>query len=119
MPYAVAALLVAAFMTALNLRGIRTSARANKILLICMCAVIAVFLYLAVQYLFHAGGWRGLFSTQPFYDPQTFNGHRIWMATSFAALTYIGFDGITNGAIAGTAGSDPRGRARAVPGRRV
>jgi len=94
-PYAVAALLVVAFMTALNLRGIRSSARANKVLLICMCAVIAVFLFLAVQYLYHGGGWSGLFSTKPFYDPQTFNGHKIWMATSFAALTYIGFDGIT------------------------
>ena len=95
LPFAAAALLVAAFMTALNLRGIKTSARANRVLLIAMCVVIAAFLYLAVQFLFHAGGWQGLFSTQPFYDPQTFNGHRIWMATSFAALTYIGFDGIT------------------------
>ncbi|MGA8184849.1 MAG: APC family permease [Terriglobia bacterium] len=95
LPYAAAALLVVAFMTALNLRGIKTSARANKILLISMCAVIALFLFLAVQYLFHAGSWGGLFSIKPFYDPQTFNGHKIWMATSFAALTYIGFDGIT------------------------
>jgi putrescine importer len=95
LPYAAAALLVAAFMTTLNLRGIRTSARANKILLIAMCVVIATFLFLAVQFLFHAGGWSGLISTKPFYDPQTFDGHKIWMATSFAALTYIGFDGIT------------------------
>ena len=95
LPYAAAALLVAAFMTALNLRGIKTSARANKVLLVSMCVVIAVFLFLAVRYLFQAGGWDGLFSTKPFYDPQTFNGHKIWMATSFAALTYIGFDGIT------------------------
>jgi putrescine importer len=95
LPYAAAALLVAGFMTALNLRGIKTSARANKILLVSMCVVIAVFLFLAVRFLFQAGGWGGLFSTKPFYDPQTFNGHKIWMATSFAALTYIGFDGIT------------------------
>jgi putrescine importer len=95
LPYAAAALLVVAFMTVLNLRGIKTSAHANKILLISMCAVIAVFLFLAVQFLFHAGGWGGLFSIKPFYDPQRFDGHKIWMATSFAALTYIGFDGIT------------------------
>jgi putrescine importer len=95
MPYAVAALLVVAFMTALNLRGIRSSARANKVLLICMCAVIAVFLYLAVRYLYLGQHWAGLFSIKPFYDPATFNSHQIWMATSFAALTYIGFDGIT------------------------
>ncbi len=95
LPYAAAALLVVAFITILNLRGIKTSARANKILLISMCAVIAAFFFLAVRYLFHAGGWSGLFSEQPFYDPQTFSGHKIWTATSFAALTYIGFDGVS------------------------
>jgi amino acid transporter len=36
-----------------------------------------------------------MFSTRPFYDPSTFDSHRIWTATSFAALTYIGFDGVT------------------------
>ncbi len=95
MPYAVAALIVVAFMTILNLLGIKSSARANKVLFFTMCAVVAAFLYLAVHYLFHAQGWTGLFSLQPSYDPKTFHAHQIWMATSFAALTYIGFDGIT------------------------
>lgn len=94
-PYPLAAFLVVGFMTGLNLRGIKSSARANKILLVAMCAVVGAFLYLAIHYLFHTQGWAGLFSFQPFYDPKTFNAHRIWMATSFAALTYIGFDGIT------------------------
>lgn len=95
MPYAVAALLVAGFMTLLNLRGIKTSARANKVLLFCMCAVIGAFIYLAVHYLYDTRGWSGLFSLQPLYDPKTFNSKRVWHATSYAALTYIGFDGIT------------------------
>jgi amino acid transporter len=95
LPYPIAAILVAAFITAFNLRGIKSSARANKVMLAAMSVVIAAFLWLAVRYLFHLGGWGALFSTQPFYDPKTFNGHQIWMATSFAALTYIGFDGIT------------------------
>lgn len=95
MPYPVAALLVVGFITLLNLRGIRSSAQANKVLLFFMCGVVAAFLYLAVHYLFHGQGWAGLFSVKPFYDPKTFHAHQIWMATSFAALTYIGFDGIT------------------------
>ena len=53
------------------------------------------FVVLAVRFLYSGEGWSGLFSTQPFYDPKTFDSHRIWMATSFAALTYIGFDGVT------------------------
>jgi amino acid transporter len=87
--------LVAALITAFNLRGIKSSARANKILLVSMSIVIVAFLYFAVRYLLRAGSWAALFSTQPFYDPRTFDAHQIWMATSFAALTYIGFDGIT------------------------
>ncbi len=95
LPYPIAAILVAAFITAFNLRGIKSSARANKILLVAMSVVIVAFLWLAVRYLLRAGSWSALFSIQPFYDPRTFDGHQIWMATSFAALTYIGFDGIT------------------------
>ena len=75
--------------------GIKTSAKTNKLLMLAMCLVIAVFFYLAVRYLFHMDRWAGVFSIQPFYDPKTFDTHLIWGATSFAALTYIGFDGIT------------------------
>jgi amino acid transporter len=48
-----------------------------------------------VRFLYSHQGWSGLFSIQPFYDPATFSAHRILTATSFAALTYIGFDGVT------------------------
>ena len=94
-PYVIWAGLVAALITVLNLLGIRSSARANRVLLVAMFAVVAVFIVLAVRYLVAAGGVGGLFSIQPFYDPKTFDWHKVWGATSFAALTYIGFDGIT------------------------
>jgi amino acid transporter len=94
-PYAVLAAIFVGIMTFLNLRGIRATARANIILLTIMCVVIAVFMVLAVRYLFHFQGWSGIFSFQPFYDPKTFNPRVIWTATSYAALTYIGFDGVT------------------------
>jgi putrescine importer len=60
-----------------------------------MTAVVAIFFVLAVRFLFNHEHWGGLFSVAPFYDPATFSARRIWGATSFAALTYIGFDGIT------------------------
>ncbi len=94
-PFAVAMLLVVAFMTVPNLRGIKTSASADKMLLVAMCSVTAVFIVLAIRFLFHYQGWPGLLSTEPFYNPKTFNTHTVWMATSYAALTYIGFDGVT------------------------
>ena len=94
-PYAVAMLLVVVFMTAPNLLGIKTSALSDKILLAAMCSVALAFILLAVRFLFHDQGWGGLLSTQPFYNPKTFAPHTVWMATSYAALTYIGFDGVT------------------------
>ena len=50
---------------------------------------------MAVRYLFGAGAWGGLFSVKPFYDPHTFDFRIVQGATSLAALTYIGFDGVT------------------------
>jgi putrescine importer len=94
-PYAVLAAIFVTIMTLLNLRGIRATAYANIVLVIIMCAVIGAFMVLAVRYLFHLQGWHGVFSIQPFYDPKTFDPRFIWMATSYAALTYIGFDGVT------------------------
>jgi putrescine importer len=94
-PYIAWAALIAGIMTLLNLAGVRSSARANKILLLFMSVVVVFFVVLAARFLFHTQGWSGWFSIQPFYDPKTFNSHRIWTATSFAALTYIGFDGVT------------------------
>jgi putrescine importer len=94
-PFAVWAAIVAGIITFLNLRGIRSSARQNKVLLFGMFIVIGFFIVLAVRFLFRSQGWGGLFSLQPFYDPATFNARQFLGATSFAALTYIGFDGIT------------------------
>jgi putrescine importer len=94
-PYAALAAFFVGIMTLLNLRGIRATARANIALLTIACTVIGVFMVVAVRYLFRLQGWPGVFSVQPFYDPRTFNLRIIWTATSYAALTYIGFDGVT------------------------
>ena len=94
-PYIAWAALIAGIMTVLNLAGVKSSARANKVLLAVMSVVVAFFVVLAVRYLWRGQGWAGLLSTEPFYNPRTFNAHKILTATSFAALTYIGFDGVT------------------------
>jgi putrescine importer len=94
-PFFAWAAIIAGIITILNLRGIRSSARANKVLLFLMFVVVGFFIVLAIKFLFREQGLAGMFSTRPFYDPKTFDSHRIWSATSFAALTYIGFDGVT------------------------
>ena len=95
LPYALAALGFALLITLLNLCGIRWTARANELMLAGMCTVIAVFGVLAVRHLLHAQGLGGVLSTAPFWNPHTFNLRAFATTTSFAALTYIGFDSVT------------------------
>lgn len=94
-PYAAWSVLTALLITGLNLRGIRATARANTILLVVMCVVIAAFVVLAVKHVAAQSGWAALASLQPIYNPATFQWPAIAAATSLAALTYIGFDGVT------------------------
>ncbi len=94
-PYAAWVVILGVLTTGMNLRGIRSTARWNAILLSGMCAVIAAFFVLSVRYLSHHGGSAALFSLKPLYDPASFHSREILTATSFAALTYIGFDGVT------------------------
>lgn len=94
-PFFIWVVLFVVVITCLNLRGIRSTARSNELLLTVMCLVIGLFIVLAVRFIFHAQGWEGLLSYKPFYNPETFNFGAIMTATSFAALTYIGFDGVT------------------------
>ena len=94
-PYAIWVVLFAFVITALNLRGIRSTAHANIALLIAMSVVIGAFLTLAVRYLFGLHGLQILWSYQPAYHPAGSGLRTILTATSFAALTYIGFDGVT------------------------
>ena len=87
--------LVVLIMVAPNLRGIKTSALSDKILLVAMSSVTVVFILLAIRFLFHGQSWGGLFSTEPFYNPKTFTAHTVWTATSYSVLTYFGFEGVT------------------------
>lgn len=80
-----------AFITILNLSGVRTMAWANRALLTAMCLVVVAFFWRAIAYL----GWPGVWSPDALYNPRTFDPRLVLGATSLAALTYIGFDGVT------------------------
>jgi putrescine importer len=94
-PYIALAAVFVGLMTYLNLRSVRATARANEIMLAVMTVVVGIFMVLAFRYLLKTAGVSGLFSTQPFYDRHTFQLQAIATGTSLAALTYIGFDGVT------------------------
>ncbi|HUU14622.1 MAG TPA: APC family permease [Terriglobia bacterium] len=93
-PYVLSAVAFAGTMTFLNLRGIRTTAWTNRILLAFMGIVLVSYDVLAVRYLLINQGWGGVFSLEPFYNPKTFDFGALSGATAFAALTYIGVDSV-------------------------
>jgi putrescine importer len=94
-PNVVWAAIVAVFITLLNLRGIGYTKNANNILMAVMSLIIAIFFVLGVRYLLKQAGISGLWTLEPIYNPQTFRWDTVFTATSLAALTYIGFDGVT------------------------
>jgi putrescine importer len=94
-PFAVWVLILIAITTWLNLRGMRSTARSNIILLVAMCIVIAAFFVMSIRYIALHSGFPALFSLEPIYSRSTFHLRDVLTATSFAALTYIGFDGVT------------------------
>lgn len=95
MPLPVGAALFASSITLLNLHGIKATARTNELLLAFMFLVLGGFIVLAVHYIWVQSGPSGLISIRPFYNPATFDLRSIAGATSFAALTYLGFDAVT------------------------
>ncbi len=107
--FALWVVLLTGLMTFLNLRGIKWTARTNQILTAVMFLVIGIFVVQAIRFLLNRQGWSGVISAEPFYNPQTFDLRAIGTATSLAALTYIGFDGIS------TLAEDVKAPKRTVP----
>jgi putrescine importer len=85
----------AVMFTALNLRGVQTSARINQILCAIMGAVILAYFWYTIRYIFHLPQYPEAYFLRPFYNPETFTVSRVFHGTSVAVLTYIGFDGIS------------------------
>lgn len=94
-PFALLSAGAVGFMTLLCWFGIRTTARANQILLAFMSVVMIAFIFEALWYIFTHQRWHGLVSAAPFYDPKTFSVRAIAAGTALAATTYIGFDGVS------------------------
>jgi putrescine importer len=94
-PFALLSAVAVGFMTLLCWFGIRTTARANQILLFMMSIVMVVFVGEAIWFIIGQHHVMGLISTQPVYDPKTFSVRAIAAGTALAATTFIGFDGVS------------------------
>jgi amino acid transporter len=84
----------AAFNAAVNLLGIRLTARVNLYVLGFQIATLAIFVAAGLLAL-HRGQGAGSLTLSPVYDPAVFSLATIVGATSIAVLSFLGFDGIS------------------------
>jgi len=63
--------------------------------MIVMSVVVFWFMGAAIRYIFMEDGIGGILTIEPFYHSSTFDWATIGRGTALAALTYIGFDGLT------------------------
>jgi putrescine importer len=94
-PYAVWALLFAAMITLVNLRGIQMTARASQFMMVVMSASAVLFIALAARWAIIQFGWGGIVQPKALFDPQTFSVPPVMAAAAIATLSYLGFDAIS------------------------
>ncbi|MBR8658320.1 APC family permease [Brevibacillus sp. NL20B1] len=93
--------------TVINVRGVEFTARANKIMLIILFAVLVLFLIAGVTALLGSGG----FTVKPIYDAEHFDLNLVMSAVSIAVLSFLGFDAISTLSEEVKGGSKAVGRA--------
>jgi amino acid transporter len=76
-------------------RGITVTARTNFVLLALELVALAIFVAIAIKYVFIDGGATGGLSLDPIYQPGNVDLGFIGPATSIAVLSFLGFDGIS------------------------
>lgn len=80
--------------TLINVRGIDYTAKADIILFFIELVVVVIFLIGGISFIAGGGGTGG-FSVEPLYQPGKINLNFIASACTIAALSFLGFDGIS------------------------
>jgi amino acid transporter len=94
-PYFVWALLFTAIITFINVRGIRMTARASRLMMVIMAASTVLFLGLAGHWVISSNGFAGLFVPRAFFNAETFSPRSLMLGAGIATLSYIGFDAVS------------------------
>ena len=85
----------AAAITGINLFGLKVTNQANYWMTGIMSAIVVAFVVAAVRAISGGVGEGTLLSLKPFYNPAEFALGPVMAATSIAAFSYLGFDGIS------------------------
>ncbi len=87
-------ILMAVVVTLTNYCGIKTTARVSFVLLAVQLVILALFVVLSIIGVAHRVD-NAHFSLTPFYNPREIGSGVIFGALSLAALSFLGFDGIS------------------------
>ncbi|RWR03412.1 porin [[Pantoea] beijingensis] len=80
--------------TLINIRGIEKTAKADIFIFTLSCIALVIFLYFGITYIMHGGG-TGAFTLSPIYQTGVIDPSFIGTAVTIAALSFLGFDGIS------------------------
>jgi amino acid transporter len=100
-----------AFNAIANLVGIEFTARVNRYILVLELATLAAFLAMGLFALYSRGDGAGALTLTPIYDPRVFSWTTVIGATSIAALSFLGFDGVSTLSEENRGGENAVGRA--------
>lgn len=105
------ALLFVAVNTVINLLGITSIKRMNRIFLAIELVFVVIFVVIAVTALTTGSVPGAEFTIRPLWDASAVTGPLIASALSIAVLSFLGFDGISTMAEESTGGRNSAGRA--------
>lgn len=94
-PYFVWAILCTLMITAINVRGIRVTARAGNVMMVLMTACAILFVIVSARWVIVHHGIAGLLSLPTLYNHETFSLRPLMLGAAIASLSYIGFDAIS------------------------
>lgn len=80
--------------TAINIRGIEYTAKMDILIFLLEVIVLLMFIVIGLIYVLNGGGTGGL-SLSPFYQSGQVDVHFVATAVTIAALSFLGFDGIS------------------------
>lgn len=87
--------LITLLITAINVRGIRVTARAGNVMMALMTICAVLFVGLAAEWVVVHHGWAGLLNWRGIILPERFSLHALMGGAALASISYIGFDAIS------------------------
>lgn len=94
-PYWVWVLIIASVITVINILGMQMAAKTNRILVLFMGVIVAIFVVFCIKSITMEEGASALVSITPFFASDTFAIGAIVSGAAIACFSFLGFDSIT------------------------